>query len=69
MVGKKTAERLVVELRWMGTTRFDYLVTPNGDGFQTELIQQQVAPLHTAFRAKFEGYFEESLAKVGATVT
>jgi len=58
---------LSVELRWMGTTRFDYRILPVGDGFRAELIGQRVAPLHTAFSDRFEGYFERALAKVGAT--
>jgi hypothetical protein len=62
-------ERLVVELRWMGTTRFEYRVIPTGEGFRAELDRQRVAPLHAAFRDRFEGYFEEALTKVGATVT
>ena len=58
---------LRVELRWMGTTRFDYRILPAGDGFRAELIGQSVAPLHAAFSNRFDGYFEQVLAKVGAT--
>jgi len=59
---------LAVELRWMGTTRFDYRISEMGDGFRAELISQKIAPLHSAFSERFESYFEEALAKVGATV-
>jgi hypothetical protein len=59
---------LEVNLRWMGTTRFDYRVLPVGDGFRAELTGQRVAPLHAAFSDRFEGYFEKVLAKVGARV-
>ena len=58
---------LKVELRWIGTTRFDYRILQVGDGFRAELIGQRVAPLHAAFSDRFEGYFEKALAKVGAT--
>ena len=57
---------LKVELRWMGTTRFNYRILPVGDGFRAELTDQRVAPLHAAFSDRFEGYFEKALAKVGA---
>ena len=56
----------MVELRWMGTTRFDYRVTPVGEGFRAELIEQKVAPLHRAFGERFASYFEEALTNVGA---
>ena len=59
---------LAVELRWLGTTRFDYRISPMGGGFRAELIRQRVAPLHATFGGRFETYFEESLAKVGARV-
>jgi len=62
-------DRLGVELRWMGTTRFDYRTSPLGDGFRAELVDQRVAALHAPFAARFEGYFEEALTKVGARVT
>ena len=58
---------LKVEFRWMGTTRFNYRILPEGDGFRAELTDQHVAPLHAAFSDRFEGYFEKALAKVGAT--
>ena len=57
---------LKVELRWMGTTRFNYRILPVGVGFRAELTDQRVAPLHAAFSDQFEGYFEKALAKVGA---
>ena len=59
---------LTVELRWMGTTRFDYRVSAVDEGFRAELVGQRVAPLHRAFADRFESYFEEALAKVGARV-
>ena len=60
-------DSLVVELRWMGTTRFDYRIEPTDDGFCAELVGQRVATLHAAFSDRFEGYFEDALSKVGAT--
>ena len=62
-------DRLLVELRWMGTTRFVYRVVPQDDGFRAELIDQRVAPMHAAFGDRFESYIDEALAKVGGTVT
>jgi len=62
-------DRLAVELRWMGTTRFDYLIMTEGEGFRAELVGQRFSPFHAVFRDRFEGYFEEALAKVGARVT
>jgi hypothetical protein len=59
-------DSLVVELRWMGTTRFDFRVAPVGEGFRAEFVGQRVAPLHGAFSDRFEVYFEKALAKVGA---
>ncbi len=59
---------LRVELRWMGTTRFDYRIVPVGEGFRAELTRQSVAPFHAAFSDRFEGYFEAALGKVGARV-
>lgn len=61
-------DRLGVKLRWMGTTRFDYRTSPLGDGFRAELIDQRVSPFHAPFSGRFEGYFEEALANVGAKV-
>ena len=58
---------LKVELRWMGTTRFDYRILPLDDGFRAELVGQSVAPFHAVFSDRFEDYFEKALAKVGAT--
>lgn len=60
-------DALSVVLSYMGTTRFDYRISPADGGFRAELIKQRVAPLHAAFKNRFEGYFEEALAKVGAT--
>jgi len=62
-------ERLVVELRWMGTTRFEYRVIPTGEGFRAQLDRQRVAPIHAAFSGRFEGTFEEALTKAGAKLT
>jgi len=59
---------LAVELRWLGTPRFDYRISAMGEGFRAELIQQRVAPLHAAFGDRFEAYFEEALVKAGARV-
>lgn len=61
-------DRLGVELRWMGTTRFDYRISPFGDGFRADLVDQKVSPFHSPFASRFESYFEEALAKVGAMV-
>jgi hypothetical protein len=62
-------DRLAVELRWMGTTRFDYRTSPLGDGFRAELVNRKVSPFHSPFASRFEAYFEEALAKVDAKVT
>jgi len=59
-------DSLVVELRWMGTSRFDFSVVEAGDGFRAEFVGQRVAPLHGAFSDRFEVYFEKALARVGA---
>jgi len=61
-------DSLAVELRWMGTTRFDYRLSETGEGFRAELVGQKVAPLHAAFTDRFESYFDRALAKVGARV-
>jgi len=57
---------LTVELRWMGTSRFDFQVTERGDGFRADFVRQRIAPLHGAFTDRFDHYFEDALAKVGA---
>jgi len=62
-------EDLAVVLSYMGTTQFDYRISPLGDGFRAELTGQSVAPLHAVFSDRFEGYFEKALAKVGARVS
>lgn len=59
-------DRLSVQLKWMGTTRFDYRIDPEGEGFRAELVSQRVSPFHAPFADRFEGAFEEALAKVGA---
>jgi hypothetical protein len=61
-------DRLDVELRWMGATRFEYRIETAGEGFRAELVSQRVSPFHAPFAERFEGYFDEALAKVGATV-
>ena len=60
-------DRLAVELRWMGTTRFDFRVQTVGEGFRADFTGQRVAPLHRAFSDRFEVSFEKALAMVGAT--
>ena len=62
-------DRLGVELRWMGTTSFGYRIMIEGAGFRAVLVDQRVSPFHAVFRDRFEGYFEEALAEVGARVT
>jgi len=59
-------ENLVVELRWMGTTEFTFRIRPARDGFRAEFVDQRVAPFHRAFSDRFESYFDNVLAKVGA---
>jgi len=61
-------DRLAVELRWMGTTRFDFRLRAVGSGVRAEFLGHRVAPLHRAFSDRFEVYFEKALAKVGARV-
>ena len=57
---------LIVELRWMGTSRFEFQVADRIDGFRAEFVGQRIAPLHGAFTDKFEHYFDDALEKVGA---
>jgi hypothetical protein len=59
-------DSLVVELRWMGTSKFTFRIRPTGDGFRADFVDQRVAPLHNAFSDRFEAYFEKALARVGA---
>jgi len=63
-----TGERLGVELKWMGTTRFGFRISQGEGGFRADLVEQRVSPFHAAFSDRFEGYFEEALDKVGAKV-
>jgi hypothetical protein len=56
---------LVVELRWMGTTRFFFRIQPADDGFRAEFLSKSVSPLHAAFAHRFDEYFEKALEKVG----
>jgi hypothetical protein len=58
-------DNLVVELRWMGTSRFDFRLAPVCDGFRAVFVGQRIAPLHGAFSDRFEVYFEKALAGVG----
>ena len=58
--------RLNIELRWMGTTRFEYRVEPVGEGFRAELRTQKISPFHVVFADRFDEYFAKALAKVGA---
>jgi hypothetical protein len=62
-------DRLGVELKWMGTTRFGYRIETAVEGFRAELVSQKVSRFHAPFADRFEGYFDEALAKVGAHVT
>jgi hypothetical protein len=59
-------DRLTVELKWVGTTRFDYRVEPLAGGFRAELVSQRISPFHAAFASRFDDYFEKALAAVGA---
>ncbi len=59
-------DRLTVEFRWMGTSRFLYRVTETGDGFRADLADQAVAPLHAPFADRFESYFNRALEELGA---
>ncbi|MCU0302471.1 MAG: hypothetical protein MUC56_00210 [Thermoanaerobaculales bacterium] len=59
-------DRLNIEFRWMGTTRFEYRIVPRGAGFRAVLVGQRVAPLHAAFADRFEHYFGLALTEVGA---
>ncbi len=59
---------LAVVLNYLGTTKIEYRVEPDGRGFRAELIRQRVSPFHAVFKDRFEGYFEEALNNVGATV-
>jgi CBS domain-containing protein len=61
-------DELFVELRWMGATRFEFRIRETGEGFRAELVSQRVSPFHAAFAGRFEGYFEDALAGVGARV-
>lgn len=61
-------DELALVLSYMGTTQFEFRVEPNGRGFRAELIRQRVSPFHAVFSNRFEGYFEEALAKVGAKI-
>ena len=60
-------DRLAVELRWMGTTRFDFRIRGVGEGFRAEFVGQRVSPFHAVFADRFDEYFEKALANVGAT--
>jgi hypothetical protein len=60
-------DRLRIELRWMGSTRFDYRIEPMDGGFRAELLGQKVSPFHAVFSHRFDEYFERALEEVGAT--
>lgn len=60
-------DRLIIEFRWMGTTRFEYRIDEREHGFRAEFVGQRVSPLHAAFADRFEHYFERALHEVGAT--
>ena len=50
----------------MGTSCFVYSVTETDRGFRADLVDQSVAPLHTPFADRFEGYFNKALEELGA---
>ena len=58
-------DRLRIEFRWMGTTRFVYQVEPTGEGFRAELLSQKVSPFHAVFAHRVDEYFEKALSEVG----
>ena len=59
-------DRLTIEFRWMGATRFEYRIDERDSGFRADLVGQRIAPLHAAFSDRFEHYFEQALAELGA---
>lgn len=60
-------DRLTIEFRWLGTTRFEYRLDERPRGFRAELVGQRIAPLHTGFSDRFDRYFAQALAELGAT--
>lgn len=67
-VGVRLAgDRLTVEFRWMGTSSFEYRIEEHGQGFRADLVGQRISPLHAVFTDRFEHYFEQALAELGAT--
>lgn len=60
-------DRLTIEFRWMGTTRFEYRVEEREKGFRADFVDQRISPLHAAFTDRFEHYFEQALHELGAT--
>jgi len=61
-------DRLTIEFRWMGTTRFEYRIDKRETGFRAEFVGQRISPLHAAFSDRFEHYFEQALHELGAKV-
>jgi len=61
-------DRLTIEFRWMGTTRFEYRIDERETGFRAEFVGQRVSPLHAAFTDRFEHYFEQALDELGAKI-
>lgn len=59
---------LVVRFSRLGTSELRYALEEMGDGFRAELIHEQVALLHAAFRRTFEEHFEGVIARVGGRV-
>jgi hypothetical protein len=66
---RQDGDRLVLELRWMGTSRFVYRVEPEGDGFHARLDSQRISPIHAPFAGRFDDDLERALAAVGARLT
>jgi hypothetical protein len=62
-------DRMVLELRWMGTSRFIYRVEPLGEGFRAQLESQRISPLHAPFAGRFDDDLDRALARVGARLT
>jgi len=61
-------DRLTIEFRWMGTTRFEYRIDEGETGFRAELVGKRVSPLHAAFTDRFDHYFERALHELGAKI-
>lgn len=61
-------DRLTIEFRWMGTTRFEYRIDERDAGFHAELVGQRISPLHAAFTDRFEHYLEQAIHELGGKV-